>query len=153
MFSRVQNCRELRRAGTSPQRCGALRKYLAIKNQPAPKMIDPPLQERLALGVFWAQYRVENLRILPDSGREPIRHLHGSGMCISLSMRAGAYQPIIRFLSYLRWDALCQLLKLGPVTTSEPPVASARTVIVTFNCLFSQAVEIGDDLTWIGNPQ
>jgi Family of unknown function (DUF6130) len=40
--------------------------YLAIENEPAPKLIvDPPLPEGLAQGVFWAQYRVENVRILP----------------------------------------------------------------------------------------
>jgi hypothetical protein len=43
--------------------------YVAIENEPAPKLIvDPPLPEGLALGVFWAQYRVENLRIVPVFG-------------------------------------------------------------------------------------
>ena len=43
--------------------------YLEIKNEPAPKLIvDPPLPEGLALGVFWAQYRVENLHIAPVFG-------------------------------------------------------------------------------------
>ncbi|HEX8905180.1 MAG TPA: DUF6130 family protein [Longimicrobiaceae bacterium] len=38
--------------------------YVAIQNEPAPRLIvDPPLPEGLALGVFWAQYRVENLHI------------------------------------------------------------------------------------------
>jgi hypothetical protein len=40
--------------------------YVAIDNEPAPKLIvDPPIAEGLAQGVFWAQYRVENLRIVP----------------------------------------------------------------------------------------
>jgi hypothetical protein len=43
--------------------------YVAIENEPAPKLIvDPPLPKRLALGIFWAQYRVENLRIVPVFG-------------------------------------------------------------------------------------
>jgi hypothetical protein len=43
--------------------------YIAIENEPAPKLIvDPPLPEGLALGIFWAQYRVENLHIVPVFG-------------------------------------------------------------------------------------
>ena len=43
--------------------------YVEIKSEPAPKLIvDPPLPEGLALGVLWAQYRVENLRIVPVFG-------------------------------------------------------------------------------------
>jgi len=43
--------------------------YVAIPNQPAPKLIvDRPLAEGLAIGVFWAQYRVENLHIVPVFG-------------------------------------------------------------------------------------
>jgi hypothetical protein len=50
----AQSAREIR--GGSP--------YVAIDNEPPPKLIvDPPLPEGLAQGVFWAQYRVENLRI------------------------------------------------------------------------------------------
>lgn len=49
-----QSAREIR--GASP--------YVAVENEPAPKLIvDPPLPEGLAQGVFWAQYRVESLRI------------------------------------------------------------------------------------------
>jgi hypothetical protein len=52
----AQSAREVR--GASP--------YVAIENEPAPKLfVDPPLPEGLPLGVFWAQYRVENLRIVP----------------------------------------------------------------------------------------
>jgi hypothetical protein len=57
--------------------------YVAIENEPAPKLVvDPPLAEGLAQGVFWAQYRVENLRIVPVFGAGAvdvsprIGHLH-----------------------------------------------------------------------------
>ena len=50
----AQSAREVR--GASP--------YATIEKEPAPKLIvDPPLPEGLAQGVFWAQYRVENVRI------------------------------------------------------------------------------------------
>jgi hypothetical protein len=55
----AQSARDIR--GGSP--------YVAIENEPAPKLIvDSPLPEGLAQGVFWAQYRVENLRIVPVFG-------------------------------------------------------------------------------------
>jgi hypothetical protein len=39
------------------------------ENEPSPKLIvDPPLPEGLPLGVFGAQYRVENLHIVPVFG-------------------------------------------------------------------------------------
>src|SRR4029077_3119090 len=57
--------------------------YVEIKNEPAPKLIvDPPLPEGLPLGVFWAQYRVENLHIAPVFGAGALQvsprvgHLH-----------------------------------------------------------------------------
>jgi hypothetical protein len=57
--------------------------YVPVENQPAPRLIvDPPLAEGLPLGVFWAQYRVENLRIVPVFGAAASRtsprvgHLH-----------------------------------------------------------------------------
>jgi hypothetical protein len=57
--------------------------YVAIENEPAPKLIvDPPLAEGLTQGIFWAQYRVENLRIVPVFGAGAvdvsprIGHLH-----------------------------------------------------------------------------
>src|SRR5215813_1187397 len=57
--------------------------YIAIENEPAPKLIvDPPLPEGLAQGVFWAQYRVENLHIAPVFGPGALQvsprvgHLH-----------------------------------------------------------------------------
>ena len=50
----AQSAREVR--GASP--------YVAIENEPAPKLIvDPPLPAGLPQGVSWAQYRVENVRI------------------------------------------------------------------------------------------
>ena len=69
----AQSAREIR--GPSP--------YVAIENEPAPKLIvDPPLPEGLPLGVFWAQYRVENLHIAPVFGAGALQasprvgHLH-----------------------------------------------------------------------------
>ena len=69
----AQSAREIR--GPSP--------YVAIANEPAPRLIvDPPLPEGLAIGVFWAQYRVENLRIVPVFGAGAVQasprigHLH-----------------------------------------------------------------------------
>jgi hypothetical protein len=69
----AQSAREIR--GGSP--------YVAIENEPAPKLIvDPPLPEGLAHGIFWAQYRVENLRIVQVFGSEArqvsprVGHLH-----------------------------------------------------------------------------
>jgi hypothetical protein len=57
--------------------------YIAIENEPAPKLIvDPPLPEALALGVFWAQYRVENVHIAQVFGAGALNvsprvgHLH-----------------------------------------------------------------------------
>ena len=68
-----QSARDIR--GASP--------YVAIEKEPAPKLIvDDPLPEGLAIGVFWAQYRVENLRILPVFGAGALQasprigHLH-----------------------------------------------------------------------------
>jgi hypothetical protein len=71
--SSTQSARAIR--GASP--------YVAIENEPAPKLIvDPPLPDGLAQGIFWAQYRVENLRIVPVFGASAIEvsprvgHLH-----------------------------------------------------------------------------
>jgi hypothetical protein len=68
-----QTAREIR--GASP--------YVAIENEPAPRLIvDDPLPEGLALGVFWAQYQVENLHIAPVFGAGAVHasprvgHLH-----------------------------------------------------------------------------
>jgi len=55
----AQSAREIR--GASP--------YISIENEPAPKLVvDPPASNALAKGIFWAQYRVENLRIVPVFG-------------------------------------------------------------------------------------
>jgi Family of unknown function (DUF6130) len=55
----AQSAREIR--GASP--------YDTIENEPAPKLIvDPPLPGPLAQGIFQAQYRVQNVRILPVFG-------------------------------------------------------------------------------------
>ena len=69
----AQSAKEIR--GASP--------YIAVKNEPAPKLIvDPPLAEGLALGIFWAQYRVENVRIVQVFGEGALQvsprvgHLH-----------------------------------------------------------------------------
>ena len=69
----AQTAKEIR--GASP--------YIAIKNEPAPKLIvDPPIPEGLARGAYWAQYRVENLRIVQVFGEKArqvsprVGHLH-----------------------------------------------------------------------------
>ena len=69
----AQSAREIR--GASP--------YVAIEKEPAPKLIvDPPLPEELAQGIFWVQYRVENVRIAPVFGAGALQvsprvgHLH-----------------------------------------------------------------------------
>ncbi len=69
----AQGAKEI--AGASP--------YVAVENEPAPKLIvDPPIPEGLAQGIFWAQYRVENLRIVPVFGAGAVNtsprvgHLH-----------------------------------------------------------------------------
>ena len=69
----AQSAREIR--GASP--------YIAVENEPPPRLIvDPPLPEGLALGVFWAQYRVENVHIAPVFGEGALQasprvgHLH-----------------------------------------------------------------------------
>jgi hypothetical protein len=69
----AQSAREIR--GPTP--------YGEIENEPAPKLfVDPPLPGPLAKGVFQAQYRVENIRILPVFGPGALKasprigHLH-----------------------------------------------------------------------------
>ena len=55
----AQSARDVR--GASP--------YVAVKDEPPPRLVvDAPLPEGLAQGVYWAQYRVENLRIVPVFG-------------------------------------------------------------------------------------
>jgi hypothetical protein len=69
----AQGAREVR--GASP--------FETIENEPAPKLIvDPPLPGPLAQGNFLAQYRAENVRILPVFGPGALKasprigHLH-----------------------------------------------------------------------------
>ena len=69
----AQSAMEIR--GASP--------YVAIEDEPAPKLIvDPPLPGGLAIGVFWAQYRVENVHIAQVFGAGALQvsprvgHLH-----------------------------------------------------------------------------
>ncbi|MDK1388526.1 DUF6130 family protein [Sinorhizobium sp. 8-89] len=69
----AQSAREIR--GPSP--------YIAIENEPPPKLIvDPPVAEAIEQGIYWAQYRVENLRIVQVFGKgglnvsPRIGHLH-----------------------------------------------------------------------------
>jgi len=73
MNALAQSAKETR--GASP--------YIAIENEPAPKLIvDPPLPGGLAQGLVWIQYRVENVRILPVFGAGALNvsprvgHLH-----------------------------------------------------------------------------
>lgn len=43
--------------------------YVAIENEPAPKLIvDPPLPDQLARGLVQIQYRAENVHIVPVFG-------------------------------------------------------------------------------------
>lgn len=69
----AQTAREIR--GASP--------YDDLRNEPPPKLVvDPPFQGLLKAGVFQAQYRVENLRIVPIFGAAALQvspragHLH-----------------------------------------------------------------------------
>lgn len=57
--------------------------YESLANEPAPKLtVDPPLPEPLKIGIFQAQYHVENLRIVSIFGEEArkvtprVGHLH-----------------------------------------------------------------------------
>jgi hypothetical protein len=69
----AQSAKDIR--GASP--------YIAIEKEPPPKLIvDSPIPEGLAKGLFWAQFRVENVRILPVFGAGALQasprigHLH-----------------------------------------------------------------------------
>ena len=69
----AQTAREIR--GASP--------YEELRDEPAPKLVvDPPLPGPLTIGVFQAQYRVENLHIVPVFGAGALQvsprigHLH-----------------------------------------------------------------------------
>jgi hypothetical protein len=70
----------------APQSAKAVRgatPYAIVKDEAAPKLfVDPPLPDRLAEGVVWIQWRVENARILPVFGKAALNisprigHLH-----------------------------------------------------------------------------
>jgi len=62
----AQSTREVR--GASP--------YIAIKNEPPPKLIvDPtPLAAGLAHDIVWIQYHAENVRIVPVFDVRPASH-------------------------------------------------------------------------------
>lgn len=69
----AQSARDVR--GPSP--------YESIESEPSPRLVvDPPLPGPLTIGVFQAQYRVENLRIVPVFGAGGLQvsprigHLH-----------------------------------------------------------------------------
>ena len=69
----AQSAKQIR--GASP--------YVAVENEPAPRLIvDEPLPEGVVQGVFWAQYRVENVRIAQVFGPGALQisprvgHLH-----------------------------------------------------------------------------
>lgn len=69
----AQTARDIR--GASP--------YDVIENEPAPRLVvDPPFPQLLEQGIFQAQYRVENLRIVPVFNAAAIKvtprigHLH-----------------------------------------------------------------------------
>jgi hypothetical protein len=68
----AQSAKDIR--GASP--------YIEITNEPAARLIvDPPLPEALAQGIFWAQYRVENLHIVPVFGAGAVHASRVSGIC------------------------------------------------------------------------
>jgi hypothetical protein len=71
------------RACSEREGCPRRFAYIEIKNEPAPKLIvDQPLPEGLANGLFWAQYRVENVHIQQVFGEGALKvsprvgHLH-----------------------------------------------------------------------------
>ena len=82
----AQSAREVR--GPTP--------YLAIENEPAPKLIvDPPLPNLLGQGVVWIQYRTENVRIVP---------VFGAG-ALNVSPRVGHLHITVDDLPWLCADA------------------------------------------------
>jgi hypothetical protein len=64
--------------------------YLAIENEPPPKLIvDPPLAAALTQGIVWIQYRVENVHIVPvwraqriSTGRAPAHTLRRPALAV-----------------------------------------------------------------------
>ena len=79
----AQSAREFRGASPFETSCPDAGPDCRIENEPAAKLIvDPPLLAPLAMGLFLAQYRVENVRILQAFGpgalsvSPRIGHLH-----------------------------------------------------------------------------
>jgi hypothetical protein len=79
----AQSAREFRGASPFETSCPDAGADCRIENEPAAKLIvDPPLPGALAQGLFLAQYRVENVRILQAFGPSAlsvsprIGHLH-----------------------------------------------------------------------------
>jgi hypothetical protein len=67
----------------SAREVGGASPYVAIENEPPPKLIvDPPLATALPQGIVWIQYRVENVHIVPVFGTGALNvsprvgHLH-----------------------------------------------------------------------------
>ncbi len=68
----------------STTKVGGASPYVAIKNEPPPKLtVDPtPLAAGLARGIVWIQYRAENVHIVPVFGTGALNvsprvgHLH-----------------------------------------------------------------------------
>ena len=67
----------------SAREVGGASPYVAIENEPPPKLIvDPPLAAALTQGIVWIQYRVENVHIVPVFGTGALNvsprvgHLH-----------------------------------------------------------------------------
>src|SRR3954464_5268721 len=98
----AQSARDIR--GASP--------YETIQNEPAPKLIvDPPLPGPLAEGVFQAQYRGENLRILP---------VFGAG-ALQASPRIGHLHVIVDDLPW------CGRMRATTTRSTSPACRRART--------------------------
>ncbi|KAB0265144.1 DUF6130 family protein [Microvirga brassicacearum] len=79
----AQSAREFRGASPFETSCPDAGADCRIENEPAAKLImDPPLPQALAQGLFLSQYRVENVRIIQAFGPGALRvsprigHLH-----------------------------------------------------------------------------
>ena len=81
--------------------------YLAIENEPPPKLIvDPPLAAALTQGIVWIQYRVENVHIVP---------VFGTG-ALNVSPRVGQ----LRSCSLLHPRQALSQTELYPVVIGDP---------------------------------
>ena len=138
----AQSAREVR--GASP--------YVTIENEPAPKLIvDPPLPGPLAQGIFQAQYRVENVRILP---------VFGAG-ALNVSPRLGHLHISVDDLPWLWADAsdnnTVDIAGLPPgqhkvkieLVDANHKVFPGQVVTLTFTCLLRRAPQDRDPLSAI----